>query len=65
VTLDLGSRPLKFRAVDAPDLECIEQEVEQRVYVLRVEARSRTGNQLVSREVPFEVIGTAGRAMTD
>ena len=35
------------------------------VYVLRVEARSRTGNQFASREVPFEVIGTAGRAMTD
>jgi VWFA-related protein len=35
------------------------------VYVLRVEARSRTGNQFASREVPFEVIGNAGRAMTD
>jgi VWFA-related protein len=34
-------------------------------YVLRVEATSRSGNQFSYREVPFEVIGTPARAMTD
>jgi VWFA-related protein len=34
-------------------------------YILRIEAARRSGNQFASREVPFEVIGTAGRAMTD
>jgi VWFA-related protein len=34
-------------------------------YVLRVEAKSRTGNQFAYREVPFEVIGIPAPAMTD
>ena len=34
-------------------------------YVLRVEARSRTGNQFAYREVPFEVVGIPAGAMTD
>ena len=35
------------------------------MYVLRVEASTRAGNQFAFREVPFEIKVTAPRATTD